>query len=564
MKVVAEKSAYHRFALYYEYDPEKVAFCRSLKDGFGWQRFGFAADGKLKRWVFSESLFVPVLAERFPELQIDPEVERVVKHEQEWTKQEKKREEKIDIIKRKEDTDFRVKGLKKELYPYQRVGVEFLVESGGRAINASEMGTGKTAMTLAYIKHQKFQRSLIVAPASVKFSWKNEIQKWTNLSSIVIDSTTDIASIDADINIWVINYDILKKHFGQLGKIRFDCIVGDEAQLIKNPQAIRTKAFRQLSSNIGSVILLSGTPLLSRPAELYSLLNIIDPKTWNHWHDYARRYCKLTRTPWGWDSSGATNIDELHARIQKYFIRFKKDDILKELPPKIFTEIPIQLPGDIAKEYNSAEKDLAMHLRLYSGKQPAQIAKTMQAEKLAKLNILRLLVAKGNAESAKEIIENIIETGEKILVFSSFVEPLENLKTYFGNQAVMITGKTDIKEREAIVKAFQEDKKVKIFLGGYKSAGTGITLTAASNFLGIDDPWNPADRSQSIDRLHRPGTTATSVNIYRLHAIGTVAEDMKETLEKKQGIFDRVIDGKSEEIVNDIIEVTTKRLLQKY
>lgn len=565
MKIVLEKTKYHRFAFYYNYSQERVDFCKSLKESFGWERFSYAADGELKRWVFSDSLFVPILVERFPEVQVDPMVAQIVGKEQEWTNEIKKREEKIDNIKTKQDTSFVIKGLKKDLYPYQKVGVEFLVASGGRAIVADAPGLGKTAQALALIKHNSYKRTLVVCPASVKFSWESETKKWTGLSSVVIDSKTELAKIGADINIWIINYDILKKHHDQLSKIHFDCLVGDECQLIKSTSAMRTKAFRSISRNIQSIVLLSGTPLLSRPSELFSLLNIIDQKTWNNWYEFARRYCAMKKTYWGIDTSGASNIDELHARIKRYFIRRDKTEVLKELPPKNFINVPVKLDGEYARKYDSAANDLAEYLRSYENKEDQDIARSMAAEKLTQLNVLRYLNAMGKVNIAIELIESILDAGEKVLVFSSFVEPLETLKAHFSDKAVVLTGKTAVDERRAIVEAFQEDKNVSVFLGGIKSAGVGITLTAASNVIFLDYSWNPADHQQAQDRVHRPGQVASSVNIYQLAAIGTIDEDLKEILETKQDIFDRVIDGKViEKVSKDAMESAVQRVLRDY
>ena len=333
----------------------------------------------------------------------------------------------------------------------------------------------------------------------------------------------------------------------------------------KSIKAIRTKAFRAISRNIHSVVLLSGTPLLSRPSELFSLLNIIDPKTWNNWYDFARKYCNMRQTRWGVDTSGASNTEELHARIKRYFIRREKSEVLKELPPKNFIDVPIELTGDSLTEYSEAAKDLAFYLRRYVGKQPPEIAKALAAEKLTQLNVLRQLCALGKIDTAIELIENIVDSGEKVLVFSSFVEPLARLQAHFGSKSVLLTGQTPVADRQGIVESFQGDKNVQVFLGGYKSAGIGLTLTAASNFLGLDYPWNPADLSQSIDRLHRPGQKAESVNVYQITAKDTIDEDMKETLDRKQNIFDQVIDGKVEDkVASETMEKAVDRVLKNY
>lgn len=566
MKIVTEKSPYHRFALYYEYTPDRVEFCRELKESFGWQRFSFESMGSLKRWVFSDSLFVPLFKERFPETEIAPDVLNIAEKELNWKLKDEKVVKDATEIKKKKDTDFSVKGLKKELYPYQKVGVEFLVASGGRAIIADAPGLGKTAQSLAFIKHMGFKRSLIVAPASVKFSWENEVKKWTRMSCVVVDSKTKLHQIDPDINIWIINYDILKKFLPELLKTHFDHMTGDECQLIKSPGAQRTKAFRQISRNILSIVLLSGTPLLSRPSELFSLLNIIDPKTWNNWYEYGRKYCAAHQTMWGWDTSGASNVEELHEKIKRYFIRRDKTEVLKELPPKTFIEVPVELNSADAKKYDQAASDFANYLRLHSGKQAGAIAKTLQAEKLAQLNVLRMLLANGKVDTAIDLVESIIEAGEKVLVFSSFIEPLQAIQDKFGpTTAIMLTGKTPIEERGQLVQRFQEDKKTQVFLGGIKSAGVGITLTAASNVLFLDYSWNPADHQQAQDRVHRPGQVASNVNIYQLSCIGTIDEDLKDILSHKQDVFDRVIEGKAaQQQGENAMQAAMKSVLKKY
>lgn len=565
MKIVAEKSNYHRFALYYEYSPDKVEFCRTLKDSFGWQRFSFESMGNLKRWVFSDSLFVPLFKEKYPEVDIAPDVLKIVEKEINWKLEEERTVTKATEVKKKKDTDFSIKGLKKDLYPYQKVGVEFLEASKGRAIIADAPGLGKTAQALAYIKHAGFKRTLVIAPASVKFSWEGEVGKWTRLSSVVIDSKTKLHQIDPDVNVWIINYDILKKFLPELLKTHFDCMIGDECQLIKSPSAIRTKAFRQISRNINSVILLSGTPLLSRPAELFSLLNIIDPKTWNNWYEYGRRYCAAHQSRWGWDVSGASHIEELHEKIKRYFIRRDKTEVLKELPPKTFIEVPVELDAEYSKQYDAAASNFAAYLREHSGKQPAAIAKTLQAEKLAQLNVLRLLNANGKLDTAIELIDSIIEAGEKVLVFCSFIEPLKKLEDRYGQKSVVLTGQTPIEERKHVVEQFQSDRNTQVFLGGIKSAGVGITLTAASNVLFLDYSWNPADHQQAQDRVHRPGQVASNVNIYQLFSMGSIDEDLKDILDHKQNVFDRVIEGKtSEQKAGNAMEAAMKRVLNKY
>lgn len=419
---------------------------------------------------------------------------------------------------------------------------------------------GKTAQTLGYILKANHKRTLVVCPASVKYSWEAEIKKWTKLKSFVVTPDTDFYSIPSAIHIVIINYDVLKKFEDDISRLHWDCLVLDESQMIKSPSAIRTKIVRKISRGIKSVIMLSGTPLLSRPIELFTMLNIIDPATWNNYYEYAGRYCDGHKGKWGYEAKGATNLAELTDRISRYFLRRTKDQVLKDLPPKNRMTLPVDLPAQAKKDYTKASKEFIKFLKENKKKKDKEVARTLNAESLTKINYLREIAVMGRLDAAKELIDSIIDAGEKVLVFSSFNAPLEELADEYFDKAVMITGKVDPEERGEIVKRFQTDPKVQVFLGGYLSAGTGITLTAASNVIFLDYPWRPADALQAEDRLHRPGQTASSVNIYQLHSRGTIDDFMVKLLEKKQRIFDVVVESqtsgeKDEKMVDELIKI---------
>lgn len=564
MRVSAQKSRYHRFTFTYEFTKESLEFCRILKDSFGWDRFHFDSADGLKRWVFSETFFIKLLMERFPNLEVDADVLSVYQHEMGIVIDEQKKQELTGEIRKKKETEFRPKGIKGEMYPYQRVGIEFLLASGGRAIIADPPGLGKTVQALGYATHLGLDRTLVICPASVKSAWVKEIEKWTNLSYEVIDSSTKLDKIPAKTKVWIINYDILKKHYEQLIKTKFDLMVADECHLVKNHLAIRTKAVRGLARNIPHVVLLSGTPLLSRPVEMFTLLNMIDPRTWNNWYSYTREYCGGHQGYFGYDVSGATNVEQLHEKIRKYFIRRPKSEVLSQLPPKNRIDVQVEFDKDTRKKYDKAEDDFVSYLKEYSGKQPREIAKMVQAEKLAQINILRYLCAMGKLKAAEDIIDAAIEADEKILVFSSYMEPLDYLMDKYVDKVVRITGQTPVEDRGKIVDEFQNDPNIKVFLGGIKSAGVGITLTAASNVLFLDYSWNPADHQQAEDRVHRPGQVAQSVNIYQLFADNTIDGKLKKMLDKKRKIFDKVIEGGPvEEVEKDAMDEVVDDLLKR-
>ena len=435
------------------------------------------------------------------------------------------------------------KGLKMELYPYQEVGVEFFHNSNGKAILADVPGTGKTAQSLAYVLHAGFSRTLVICPASVKFAWEMEVKKWTSLKSFVVDPKTKLSDIPHDVQIVIINYDVLKKHFNELMKYKWDCMIVDEAHFCKSNKAIRSKIVKQLSKVIPHSLLLTGTPVLSRAIELFNLLNIIDPQVWNNWYQYAVRYAGGRHTYFGFEAKGSTNLEELKTRIGKYFLRRTKEEVLKELPPKIKIEVPVDLAKEYQDQYRMVSENLIRYLREHKHEQSKDIIRAMHAEKLVKLNLLREIIAAGSVDVAYEIISNIIDSGEKVLVFSCFNAPLKKLFLNFADKAVILLGETPVGDRGGIIKKFQEDPNCKIFFGGIKSAGTGITLTAASNVVILDLPFNPADLDQAINRAHRPGADYESLNIYQITVRNSISEFIKKMLDRKQEIIDVLIEG---------------------
>jgi SWI/SNF-related matrix-associated actin-dependent regulator 1 of chromatin subfamily A len=333
-----------------------------------------------------------------------------------------------------------------------------------------------------------------------------------------------------------------------------------ELHLIKNSSAKRTKAIKQLSKGISSILLLSGTPILNRPVEIFNSLQMIDPKTWDNWWSFVKRYCNAHQGRFGWDVSGATNIDELKQRISTYFLRRTKEEVLPDLPQKHFIDFPVEMPRENAYQYQVLLNSFIKYLKEVKQKKGREIMKTMRAEHLAKLNELRQLTSISKIEPAKELIQNIINNDEKVLIFSNYKNSLYALYEEFKKNAVIITGDISNQDREKAIENFQNDPNTKIFLGGIKSAGVGITLTSGNNVVFIDHSWVPADHSQAIDRVHRIGQKANQVTIYQLYCDGTIDEKMKKILEEKQNIFDKIFENNTQKEESNTIDTLVQEL----
>lgn len=556
-KISKEPAGRYLYAFEFPFDMGTISTCRMIKEKYGSKSFAF----ELGKWRFNNLDLINVIKERYPETIIMANMQDDMERFEAMKQSEKIREQRAEELRRAETTDFKIKNIKEEPYPYQRIGVEFFVNSLGRTILGDEPGVGKTCQAVCYLAHMGLEKSLVVCPASVKYVWENETIRWTKLKPYVISGKTKLTmDIINDHNVFIINYDILKKFKDFLTNVRIECMVLDEFHMVKNSSAKRTQLVKQMAAKIPSLLFLSGTPILNRPVELFNALSMLDPATWNDWFGFTKRYCEGKLGRFGWEYKGASNIEELQQRIGKYFLRRTKRDVLKFLPPKVRIDIPVELNPDIYKNYKLAEESFVSYLQDIKKKKPEEITPDINTLKLIKLNELRQLCSAGKVESAKEIIDNIIDSGDKIIVFSTYNATLEKLQEYYGDVAVMITGKTDVKERGDIVNKFQNDGKIRVFLGGMLSAGVGITLTAASTVLFVDYDWVPANHLQAQDRLHRPGQEAEKVFIYQLYARGTIDAYMQKILQKKREIIDKLIDGSisleaNQSIVNDLVKL---------
>lgn len=538
-KIIAYRTKYHSLALFSDYNQALVNFLQSLQKEVGWKNLQYNRDHEA--WLFSDMDIARHINKKFPKIALNTTVAPVSvsapvasfdpnassQRLQAWLKTNT-----LNIPKKLHDT----------MYEYQREGASFIAMNDGNVILADSPGLGKTLQTLAYLTHANTKRALIVTQSTVKPAWEDEVHKWTNMKAVIINSDTDLSSIPSDVQIWIINYDILVKHLEMLLKIHFDNAVLDEAHYIKNPKAKRTKAAIAICRNIKSNTLLTGTPILSRPVELFTLLNVLNKKEWNNWYAFTKRYCNGHKTYFGYDASGASNIDELRAKIDKIFIRRTKDQVMAQLPPRVYTPRAVDMTKENQRKYSTAEKDLGKFLKEYKGMKDREVAKTMRGERLAKINLLREIAAIGKIDAVKELAEEIINNGEKVVIFSSFNYPLQVLAEHFGSQAVMITGSVPQDDRGPLVKQFQKDPETKIFLGGIKSTGVGITLTESSNVIFLDYSWVPADHIQAGDRCHRIGSEKHEViNIYQLYTRGTIDDKMRQMLTEKTEVFEQLI-----------------------
>ncbi|MCK5607723.1 DEAD/DEAH box helicase [Candidatus Pacearchaeota archaeon] len=452
------------------------------------------------------------------------------------TSQKKKRQ----MAKAQSDVELVIPELTIALFPYQKVGVKFIEAADGCGMIFDQPGLGKTVQSIAYaVKHNL--KTLVVCPASLKYNWANEVTKFTDANSFIIDSKMkDMPLNFSGYNFVMINYDIVSKFEEYFLDGQFDLIVLDEGHAIKSYKAKRTQGILKLKDSFEHKIILTGTPLLNRPQELFTLLNFIRPEEWNSFWPYAKRYCDLKKMPWGNDYSGSSNELELHEKISPYYIRRLKMDVLKDLPPKLQTSLVLDLSTKYRTDYNRMLKDYVKYL--VEEKQYQKAKKAQFNEQLVKLGALKQLCIEDKLEKLDEILSEFVENEQKVVIFSQYATVIDQLAERYPQLAVKVTGAMSTTDRNTAVTRFKEDPKMLFFLGTIGAAGVGLTLTEASNVIIIDLPWTPAELEQAEDRCHRIGTEST-VNVYYLISRDTIDVDIQALLSKKQSLADVILDG---------------------
>ncbi len=469
-------------------------------------------------------------------------------------KKRMRNKKKIVEVKRMKDINIDTK-LRLNLYPFQKIGVAFTELTDGNCLLCDQMGLGKTCQAIAFAERRKC-KTLIVCPASLKLVWKDEIKKFTRKDSYVVSSNDSITST---YQYTVINYDILEKKKEEINKEEWDLLICDEAHFLKNPKAKRTKAVHSIKDKFKYRILLTGTPILNRPVELYSLLNIVRPGEWGSFMWYAKRYCNATKGYWGWDFSGSSNEEELKEKLEPIMIRRLKEDVLDELPSKIYQEVRLEMTNSTKVKYDKILDDLRDYLIEYKGYSDRAADKAVRAEVFVRINELRQLVIEDKISALNSIIEGM--NGDKIIVFSDYVTPLKKIHEAYPKSSVIFSGEQSLEERREVIQKFQTDDKIKIFLVLIKAAGVGITLTSANKVLFLSLPWVPGEMDQAIDRCHRIGQKDT-VNIYPL-LCGEIDEYMNEILNTKRDTINKIIGDSKIEPMTTMIDALIDKIIRR-
>ena len=436
-----------------------------------------------------------------------------------------------------------------------------------RVILADEMGLGKTFQAITAAGESTENSNLVICPASLKINWKREIESIYPEDEIYVVESGKEKTIPASAVWIIINYDMLEKYKEQLINLRdagyIDCAIPDEAHYIKGAKTRRAKATLEIIDGMEYVFMLTGTPLMNRPAELFNLLKGIQHPLGKARTTYTKRYCGafLKTIPMRggrvirfMDESGATHLEELREFTRDSILRRTKKEVL-DLPPKMISVQTTSLPKDYKKEYDTAFDDYIEFLsnNPWTGK---DIENVLTAKHLVELIKLKQICSRAKLDRIMEDIRSAVNQGEKVIVFSQFTNTIMELHkqlkekkkgSAYGDaqdpiKSVILTGASSMDDRQGAVDDFQNDPDTKVFIGNIKAAGVGITLTKASIVMFADMEWSPALHDQAEDRAHRIGQEGT-VNIYYYVIEDTVEEDIVDLLQQKKNIINDVVEG---------------------
>lgn len=452
-------------------------------------------------------------------------------------------------------------------FPHQEQGIKFLL-SKKKCILADDMGLGKTYQSIVAALETNAEKVLVVCPANAKINWYREIANFVPEDDISILKTGH----------WnpkkftIINYDILKNFHTLIDRRKkyedweihrhlvnegYDLIILDEAHMVKNPKADRTKIINQIADSISKRWLLTGTPIANRPMDYFNLLDLCESPVTSSWKYYAFRYCdgkkfrkktKAGKVQDIWVTDGASNLEELNERTQSLILRRKKEDHL-DLPPKIVAPYYIEI--DDMKAYNSAFEE-------YLEWAKSEGKRLGTGRHMVELIVLRKYLAEEKVKHTIELAEQAVENGQKVIIFTNFTHSFNALMKHFGRIAVGHNGSMNGTQKQRSIDSFQEDENVKVFVGNLVSAGTAITLTKAQVVIMNDLDFVPANHAQAEDRAFRIGQTKT-VNVYYPIAQNTIDEMMYDMLQKKKRIINTVVGDEQEEF--DISDDFFKKLM---
>ena len=443
------------------------------------------------------------------------------------------------------------------LKPYQRVAVDF-ARKAKRCIIADDRGLGKTLEAIAATDIPRNNQVLVVAPSYLKYSWEREIKKWTQYKGLVADgerSSREQTIRRKDAEYIIVNYEMLREStevggYPELLQEKWDAVIFDEAHRLKGRDSQWTLGAKKLQSEM--LLLLTGNPISNQPAELWQLLNLIDPRRFTSFWAFVEYYCIVYDTFFGKEIAGVNKatLPHLQFTLQPLMIRRLKEDVAPWLPKKIDHYIEVKLEGAQKTFYERVEKDMVIEM-VNGGLEVidsiiAQSIRLQQA--IANPAILGGPNQSVVEDTALELVQDLLASNEQKVIVGTWyrlaAEMFRERLEKNGIRCWVITGDVAGHKRDAIVNAFKESEEPCVLVGTIRAMSEGINVDECDSIIYMDKSWVPLDNEQFADRIHRMTSTRTK-NYYHIVVRDTQSMDREEALLEKTEIIDEVLSMKA-------------------
>ncbi|XP_015909401.2 SWI/SNF-related matrix-associated actin-dependent regulator of chromatin subfamily A-like protein 1 [Parasteatoda tepidariorum] len=421
--------------------------------------------------------------------------------------------------------------LQKSLLPFQKEGVYFALQRGGKVLIADDMGLGKTIQAIAIANYfSKDWPLLVVTPSSLRYAWFESFCTW--LPSIDKQEIGIISSGKDHIpnnKVVIISYDLLSKLQEAIIARGFKSVIFDESHFLKNHKAVRTKASQAVMRGMNRIIMLSGTPVLSRPIELFTQISALRRDLFSY-KEYGMRYCNGKEMPWGLDFFGSSNMEELQLVLEEVLmIRRLKSDVLKQLPAKIRQMIVL----------NPTLSKKSSILKMMSSRVHEENLQGM--EKRAALLEYYHETGQVKLKAVVEYITDLLESEKKFICFAHHRNVMDGISAAIEAKKVdyiRIDGNVSSEDKKKLCDKFQLNDACRVAVLSITSANCGLTLTAASLVVFAELFWNPGILTQAEDRAHRIGQE-DSVVVQYLVAKGTADDDIWPLVQLKLDVLNK-------------------------
>lgn len=449
--------------------------------------------------------------------------------------------------------------LKVPLYPFQMRGVLFAV-SRGRTILADDMGLGKTIQAIGaaemMARRRGISRVLVICPASVKHQWLTEIKRFSDRDAVVIDGSPEQrrALYNSDAFFKIVNYELVRRDLEKVSALLPDLIVLDEAQRIRNWETATARTIKLLRSRYALV--LTGTPLENKLEELYSVVQFVDGRRLGPAFRFLSEHRQINDKG---KLIGYRNLDQVRQKLAPILLRRRRDQVLKDLPPRTDKIFRVALSPEQSEYYGDQQKIVAALVRKLE--RQGWLSPVDQQRLLCAIQNLRMICdstflfdketkVSPKLDELKEIIrELVVEEERKVVIFSEWEKMTQQVGALLDKMKigyVSLHGGIPTRRRGQLIAKFRDNPDLKVFLST-DAGGVGINLQAASAVINVEPPWNPARLEQRIARVHRMGQVRPVLAIHLLTE-NSIEERVWETIRLKKELFNDLFDGAGTEV----------------